>query len=118
MRPPKRSRVHIDNFEACDSSNSRPVSVRQHTDYVCSANGLSSRRSYHAYNTTLVEVPTHEFPAHGDSENAADLNESSGDMVFPSDNSDMLDMLDPTLRTRMRKRTFAGVRSSNSHPTN
>lgn len=113
MRPPKRLRVQVDSFEASDhSTNSQHISIRRHTDYVCSDNGLSSRRFYHACNTTTPA----DSANNADSSNT-DLSESMTheDMPFSSNNDDDCDYVDPTLKARMRKRTFAGVCRQNSY---
>ncbi|KAF9487062.1 hypothetical protein BDN71DRAFT_1594653 [Pleurotus eryngii] len=93
------------SHEASDhSTNSQHISIHRHTDYICSDNGLSSRRSYHACNTTTPADSTNN----ANSSNT-DLSESMTheDMPFSSNNDDDCDYVDPTLKAWMRKHTFA-----------
>ncbi|KAL4261314.1 CxC2-like cysteine cluster KDZ transposase-associated domain-containing protein [Pleurotus pulmonarius] len=103
MRPPKRLRVQVDNYEGTAHSTP-PVAIRSHTNYVCSNNRLSSRRSYHACNTTPLESATHPDSANTNVNDNAD----NEDTLFPSNDGDDCDYEDPIIKTRMRKRTFAG----------
>lgn len=111
----KRSAVDVETFETFEQdarSRLSPQTMHRHTDYSIALTRIAVRRSYYSTTSALpapipapASAAVDEFPAsEPDFPSMVDYGATEHD-----DNDDESDFVDPTLRSRMRKRTFAGV---------
>ncbi|KAL4259471.1 CxC2-like cysteine cluster KDZ transposase-associated domain-containing protein [Pleurotus pulmonarius] len=102
MRRPKRLAVHIDAFEDEEDDMSQPT-IHRHTDMTIRNNGMSTKRFF--YTTMPTPMPnTSQTPT----PLVAQPEDQPMDDSFPShDDESNYVTYDGTLKTRLRKRTFA-----------
>lgn len=104
MRRPKRTAVHIDTFED-DENDDVQATVHRHTDMTIRNNRMTTRSSVYTVTpapilattqaSTPLSVPSEDHPM--------------DDEFASPDIESHITICDPTLKARLRKRTFAGV---------